>query len=107
MNKIKNVTSLSYKEVKQNKKNRNDNILWWMLQSKGFIYVQVVNKICITWGNADQNMTTNYPDFRFLCTSCGSLEVYISRTADTSLPQIHCLDCGKDGISERFQISNW
>ncbi|MBI1828036.1 MAG: hypothetical protein HYR87_00930 [Thaumarchaeota archaeon] len=45
---------------------------------------------------------TKYPDFRFLCTSCDSLEVFVSRTVDISLPQIHCLDCGKDGISERF-----
>ncbi|HXV38527.1 MAG TPA: hypothetical protein VD699_03030 [Nitrosopumilaceae archaeon] len=45
---------------------------------------------------ADQHMTTKYPDFRFLCTSCGSLEVFVSRTLDTSLPQIHCLDCGKN-----------
>jgi hypothetical protein len=50
----------------------------------------------------DQHMTTKHPDFRFLCTNCGSLEVFVSRTLDTSLPQIHCLDCGKDEISERF-----
>lgn len=49
---------------------------------------------------ADQHMTRKYPDFRFLCTNCGSLEVFVSRTVDISLPQIHCLDCGKDGISE-------
>ncbi|HSB57958.1 MAG TPA: hypothetical protein VLD38_09155 [Nitrosopumilaceae archaeon] len=41
-------------------------------------------------------MTRKYPDFRFLCTNCGSLEVFVSRIADVSLPQIHCLDCGKD-----------
>ncbi|MBI1828035.1 MAG: hypothetical protein HY222_04185 [Thaumarchaeota archaeon] len=48
MNNIENVTSLSHKEVEQKKKNRSDTILWWMQQSKGFIYVKVVNKMCIT-----------------------------------------------------------
>lgn len=48
MKKIENVTLLLHKIVKQKKKNKSDNLLWWMKQSKGFIYVKVVDKMCIT-----------------------------------------------------------
>ena len=36
----------------------------------------------------------HYPDFRFMCPGCGSLEVYLSR--EMIVPRIHCLDCDTD-----------
>ena len=48
MKKIENKNLSSHKEAKQKKKNKGDTILWWMQKSKGFIYVKVVNKMCIT-----------------------------------------------------------
>lgn len=33
----------------------------------------------------------HYPDFRFMCPGCGSLDVYLS--GEMIAPKIHCLDC--------------
>ena len=35
---------------------------------------------------------SHYPDFRFMCPDCGSLEIYFSGSELS--PKLHCLDCG-------------
>ncbi len=37
-----------------------------------------------------------YPDFRFSCMKCGSLDVFIRNEEKTST--IKCLDCQKTGV---------
>ena len=41
-----------------------------------------------------------YPDFRYFCPSCGSLDVYISSHRQTHQMIVKCLDCKKGGIQE-------
>ena len=36
---------------------------------------------------------SGYPDFRFFCPSCGSLEIYFEFNQTHSFPKGHCLDC--------------
>jgi len=43
----------------------------------------------------DEIYESKYPDFRFSCSNCGSLEVLVSRKNTKSLKG-RCLDCGKN-----------
>ena len=43
-----------------------------------------------------------YPDFRFYCPSCGSLDVFVTLKNDNALLKGQCLDCKKDWLS-RFK----
>jgi len=37
-----------------------------------------------------------YPDFRFQCPSCGSLEVFVARDNENTSLKGRCLDCTKN-----------
>jgi len=41
-----------------------------------------------------------YPDFRFQCPGCGSLEVFVTRENENTLLKGKCLDCTKDWFEE-------
>jgi len=39
--------------------------------------------------------TTKYPDIRFYCPFCGSLDVYLNTNESTKILSVCCLDCEK------------
>ncbi len=41
-----------------------------------------------------------YPDFRFQCTSCGSLEVIVTLENENTPLKSKCLDCRKNWFEE-------
>jgi hypothetical protein len=43
-----------------------------------------------------------YPDFRYFCPSCGSLDVCIVINEKTRKMSVDCLDCKKLWIEEKF-----
>jgi len=42
----------------------------------------------------------NYPDFRFQCPSCGSLEVFVTWKNENTPLKGKCLDCTKNWFEE-------
>jgi len=45
-----------------------------------------------------------YPDYRFSCVYCGSIDVFITLNGGTQIIDIDCLDCNKKWFEDR--ISN-
>ena len=38
---------------------------------------------------------SHFPNLRFACPSCGTLDVFVSRKEDQQMLQVSCLDCKK------------
>ncbi len=43
-----------------------------------------------------------YPDFRYCCPFCGVLDVFIQIDEELQLIRVHCLDCNKVWIEEKY-----
>lgn len=43
-----------------------------------------------------------YPDFRYCCPFCGVLDVFIQIDEEMQIIRVHCLDCKKVWIEEKY-----
>lgn len=43
-----------------------------------------------------------YPNFRYCCPFCGTLDVFIEIDEEIQMIRVHCLDCKKVWIEEKY-----